>query len=77
MWIVEARARRVGIVLMRIGNLFSGYGGGLDTTVVSNARRRCRVARRVRQRRRPARSAAHQFPGVPNYGDVTAVDWAA
>jgi DNA (cytosine-5)-methyltransferase 1 len=57
---------------MRAGSLFTGYGGldmaatavlGCDTAWV------CEVD--------PAAAAllAHRYPGVPNLGDITAVDW--
>ena len=59
---------------MRIGSLFSGYGG-LDAAVVSVLGGD--VAWHVEFDKAPSAALAHRFPGVPNYGDVTAVDWAA
>jgi DNA (cytosine-5)-methyltransferase 1 len=49
-------------VTPRIGSLFSG-GGGLDRAVEVD----------------PAASKvlAHRWPGVPNLGDITKVDWAS
>jgi DNA (cytosine-5)-methyltransferase 1 len=35
------------------------------------------VAWHVEFDKAPSAALAHRFPGVPNYGDVTAVDWAA
>lgn len=58
---------------MRIGSLFSGYGG-LDAAVVSVLGGD--VAWHVEFDKAPSAALAHRFPGVPNYGDVTAVDWA-
>src|SRR3954464_8128805 len=59
---------------MRIGSLCSGYGGlelgvqavyGGTTAWVSDIDKgACKIL-------------AHRFPGVPNIGDMTAVDWAA
>jgi DNA (cytosine-5)-methyltransferase 1 len=59
---------------VRIGSLCSGYGGlelgvqavyGGTTAWVSDIDKgACKIL-------------AHRFPGVPNVGDMTAVDWAA
>ena len=59
---------------MRIGSLCSGYGGlelavqavmGGETAWVSDIDKgACKIL-------------AHRFPGVPNIGDMTGVDWAA
>lgn len=58
---------------MRIGSLFSGYGGldlavsqvtGATTAWVSDiSKGACRIL-------------AHRFPGTPNLGDITQVNWA-
>jgi DNA (cytosine-5)-methyltransferase 1 len=57
-----------------IGSLFSGYGG-LDLGVMSVLGGR--VAWHVEFDANPSRVLEHNFPGVPNYGDVTKVDWAS
>lgn len=59
---------------MRIGSLFSGYGG-LDMAVAAHYD--ATVAWHVEYDKHPAAVLAHHFPDVPNYGDVTAVDWNA
>lgn len=59
---------------MRIGSLFSGYGG-LDAgvrTVLGGS-----VAWHSDIDPGAARILAHRYPGVPNLGDITAVDWSA
>ena len=58
----------------RIGSLFSGYGGldaaaeavfGGETVWLSDIDKgACKVL-------------AHRYPGIPNLGDITAVDWSA
>ncbi len=57
---------------MRIGSLFSGYGG-LDAGVQSVLGGS--VAWHVEYDKHPAAILAHHYPDIPNYGDVTAVDW--
>ena len=59
---------------LRIGSLFSGYGG-LDIAVAAHYN--ATVAWHVEYDKHPAAVLAHHYPDVPNYGDVTAVDWAA
>ena len=59
---------------MRIGSLFSGYGG-LDRAVTDTLGGS--VAWHVEYDKHPSAILAHHYPDVPNYGDVTAVDWAA
>jgi DNA (cytosine-5)-methyltransferase 1 len=57
---------------VRIGSLFSGYGG-LDmavSSVLGGA-----VAWHVEYDQAPSRILAHHHPDLPNLGDVTAVDW--
>ncbi len=57
---------------MRIGSLFSGYGG-LDMAVSSVLGGE--VAWHVEYDKAPSRILAHHYPDVPNYGDVTQVDF--
>jgi DNA (cytosine-5)-methyltransferase 1 len=57
---------------VRIGSLFSGYGG-LDMAVSSVLGGS--VAWHVEFDKAPSRILAHHYPDVPNYGDVTAVDF--
>ena len=59
---------------MRIGSLFSGYGG-LDMAVTSVLR--ADVAWHVEHEGAPSRILAHHYPDIPNHGDITAVDWSA
>ena len=59
---------------MKIGSLFSGYGG-LDSAVVELLGGE--VAWHCEWDDAPARILAHHFPGVPNYRDVSTVDWAS
>lgn len=58
---------------MKIGSLFSGYGG-LDLGV--QAVLGGEVAWHVEFDDAPSKILDHRFPGVPNYGDITAVDWS-
>ncbi len=57
---------------MKIGSLFSGYGG-LDRAVskVTGAT----VAWHCEFDKAPSKILEHLYPGVPNYGDVTKVDF--
>lgn len=59
---------------MKLGSMFSGYGG-LDLAVheVFDAD----TAWVAEFDAAPSRILAERFPGVPNLGDVTAVDWSA
>jgi DNA (cytosine-5)-methyltransferase 1 len=59
---------------MKIGSLFSGYGG-LDLAVskVLNAE----VAWHVEWEDAPSKVLEANFPGIPNYHDVSKVDWTA
>lgn len=59
---------------LTIGSLFSGYGG-LDLAV--EAVTGARPAWFVEFDEAPAKILAHHWPDVPNYGDVTKVDWSA
>jgi DNA (cytosine-5)-methyltransferase 1 len=59
---------------LRVGSLFSGYGG-LDLAVMNvlNAE----VVWHCEWDDAPAKILDKHFPGVPNYRDVSKVDWAA
>lgn len=59
---------------MKLGSMFSGYGG-LDLAVheVFDAE----TAWVAEFEAAPSAILAERFPGVPNLGDVTAVDWTA
>lgn len=57
----------------RLGSLFSGYAG-LDMAVT--AALGGSVAWHCDIEAAPAKVVAHHHPGVPNLGDITAVDWA-
>ena len=59
---------------MKIGSLFSGYGG-LDMAVSSVLGGQ--VAWHVEYDKAPSRILDHHFPGVPNYGDVTKLDFTS
>ncbi len=59
---------------MRIGSLFSGYGG-LDLAVQQVLGGE--VAWHVEYDKAPSRILDHHFPGVPNYGDVTKLDFTS
>lgn len=59
---------------MRIGSLFSGTGAlDLAAERVLGAR----PAWFCEYDPEPSKILAHHWPAVPNYGDVTAIDWAA
>lgn len=58
----------------RIGSLFSGYGGldmGVQAVIGGS------VAWHVEFAEAPSKILAHHWPDVPNYHDVTAVDWSS
>lgn len=56
----------------RIGELFAGYGGlGLAVQQVYGGE----LAWYSEFDEAPSRIMAHHHPGVPNYGDVTQIDW--
>ena len=59
---------------LRIGSLFSGYGG-LDLAVAAHYG--ATVAWHVEFDKHPSAILAQRWPGVPNHGDITAVDWDA
>lgn len=58
---------------MRVGSLFSGYGG-LDLAVESVTG--ATPAWFVEWEKAPSQILEKRFPGVPNYGDITKVDFA-
>lgn len=58
---------------MKIGSLFSGYGG-LDMGV--QAAIGGEVAWHVEYDTAPSKILKHHWPNVANYGDVTTVDWS-
>lgn len=57
---------------MKIGSLFSGYGG-LDLAV--EAVTGASPAWFCEWDDAPAKVLAHHWPDVPNYRDVTQIDW--
>ena len=59
---------------MKLGSLFSGYGG-LDLAVESVFDATTAWVADIDPG--PRKILAHRFPHAPNLGDVTAVDWAA
>lgn len=59
---------------MKIGSLFSGYGG-LDLAVAEHYN--AEVAWHCEWDDAPAKILEKNFPGIPNYRDVSAVDFAA
>lgn len=58
----------------RIGSLFSGYGG-LDMGVMEVLGGE--VAWHVEYDAAPSKILEHHWPDVPNFGDVTALDWSS
>lgn len=67
-WLCPTHARH-----LRIGSLFSGYGG-LD--LAAEAFFGATTAWHVEYDAAPSRVLAERWPGVPNHGDVTSVDWS-
>ena len=60
-------------VKLKLGELFAGYGGlGMAVEQVFNAE----LAWYAEWDNAPSKIMAHHWPGVPNYRDVTAVDWS-
>jgi len=58
---------------MRLGELFAGYGGlGMAVEEVFGAT----TAWFSEYEAAPSKILAHHWPDVPNYGDVTKIDWA-
>jgi DNA (cytosine-5)-methyltransferase 1 len=60
--------------VLKIGSLFSGYGG-LDIAVAKHFD--ATVVRHCEWEDAPSKILEANFPGVPNYRDVSKVDWAA
>lgn len=68
---------------LRVGSLFSGYGG-LDLAVeevfgartIWHAEYEPPTPERPNPKQAPARVLAARWPGVPNLGDVSMIDWA-
>jgi DNA (cytosine-5)-methyltransferase 1 len=59
---------------MRLGELFAGYGGlGMAVEEVFGAE----LAWVSEWEPAPSKILAHHWPDVPNYGDITKIDWAA
>lgn len=59
---------------LKIGALFAGYGG-LDMAVQSVLGGELAWASEFDKG--PSKILAHRFPGVPNHGDITKIDWSA
>ena len=58
----------------RIGELFAGYGGlGMGVQAVYGGR----IAWVSDIDKGANKILAHRFPGVPNHGDITQIDWSA
>ena len=60
---------------MKIGSLFSGVGGA--DLAVQSVFPGAHPAWFVEFDKHPSAVLARHWPDVPNYGDITAVDWAA
>lgn len=59
---------------LRVGELFAGYGGlGMGLSMVLDAE----PVWFVEFDKHPSAILARRWPGVPNHGDITAVDWDA
>lgn len=59
---------------MRIGELFAGYGGlgmGVQAALGGD------IAWFSEFDKGPSKILAHRFPGIPNHGDITKIDWSA
>lgn len=59
---------------LKIGSLFSGYGG-LDMAVESVTGARTAWVSDIDKG--ACKILAHRYPDVPNHGDLTAIDWSA
>lgn len=58
---------------MRLGELFAGYGGlGMAVEEVFGAK----LAWVSEWEAAPSKILAHHWPNVPNYGDITKINWA-
>lgn len=57
---------------LRIGELFAGYGGlGMGVQTILGGR----IAWFSEFDKGPSKVLAHRFPGIPNHGDITAINW--
>jgi len=59
--------------MTKIGELFAGYGGlgqGVQTVIGGE------IAWFSEFDDAPSKILAHHFPGVPNHGDITKIDWS-
>ncbi|MBC7594509.1 MAG: DNA (cytosine-5-)-methyltransferase [Kineosporiaceae bacterium] len=57
----------------RIGELFAGYGGlGMGVQAVIGGE----IAWFSEFDAAPSKILAHNFPGIPNHGDITKIDWS-
>ncbi len=59
---------------LRLGSLFSGFGG-LDLAVEAMFGAHTVWVSDIEPG--PCKVLAHRFPGIPNLGDITRIDWAA
>jgi DNA (cytosine-5)-methyltransferase 1 len=59
---------------MKIGSLFSGYGG-LD--IAAQRIFSAEIAWHCEFAKAPSKVLEKNYPGIPNYSDVTKVDWSA
>lgn len=59
---------------MKVGSLFSGYGG-LDLAVERHFN--AETVWHAEWEDAPSKVLAHRWPGVPNFRDVTQVDWSS
>lgn len=58
---------------LTLGELFAGYGGlGLAVEEIFNAKHQWYAE----IDKAPSAIMSHHFPGIPNYGDVTTIDWS-
>lgn len=60
--------------MLTIGSLFAGYGGLDRATEVAFGARTAWVSEIDTG---ACKVLAHRFPGVPNHGDITRIDWAS
>jgi DNA (cytosine-5)-methyltransferase 1 len=61
------------IARLKIGELFAGYGGlGMGVQAALGGE----IAWFSEYDKGPSKILAHRFPGVPNHGDITTIDWS-
>lgn len=73
--VTPSTAGGVGEECVTIGSMFTGYGGldmGVHMVIPS-----ARTAWFAECDQAPASILKHHWPEVPNYGDVTKIDWKA